>query len=104
MNDPLTRPLATAIGQTVNKPASTIYRWRQDNPALFQAVREYAARRGVTPSVDDAYQAGYDATGLGISDCPFVTIGMTPEDKRLADAWLDGRTDATHTNPREPAP
>jgi len=33
------------IADAINKPASTVYRWRKDNKALFQAVREYAARQ-----------------------------------------------------------
>ena len=49
MTDTLTRKEIEAIGQAVNKPASTIYRWRQDNPALFEAVYDYAVNQGLEP-------------------------------------------------------
>lgn len=88
----LTRKEAEAIGQAVNKPASTIYRWRKDNPELFEAVREYAQRQQDEPDPGRAYREGYRAgeVGLGISDCPYVTTAMTAQDKALADAWIQG--------------
>jgi len=52
MTDTLSRKEAEAIGQAINKPVSTIYRWRKDNPPLFAAVREYAGRHAGTPSGD----------------------------------------------------
>ncbi len=33
------------IAAAIHKPESTVYRWRQDNPDLFRAAREYAERR-----------------------------------------------------------
>lgn len=32
------------IAEAVNKPESTIYRWKRENPALYVAVLEYAER------------------------------------------------------------
>lgn len=32
------------IAQTVNKPESTVYRWRHENHELFTAAKEYAER------------------------------------------------------------
>lgn len=31
------------IAAAVNKPRSTIYRWRKENPDLYQAAADYAA-------------------------------------------------------------
>ncbi len=33
------------IAEAVNKPQSTIYRWKHDNPDLFQAAKDYAEKR-----------------------------------------------------------
>jgi len=33
------------IARAINKPESTVYRWRNENPDLFRAVREYAERK-----------------------------------------------------------
>lgn len=40
----MTNVTMAAIAKAVNKPESTIYRWKKENPELFEAVREYAAR------------------------------------------------------------
>ncbi len=32
------------IAEAVNKPQSTVYRWRHENRDLFQAAKEYAER------------------------------------------------------------
>lgn len=32
------------IAQAVNKPESTVYRWRNENHELFTAAKEYAER------------------------------------------------------------
>lgn len=42
------------IAAAIHKPESTVYRWRQDNPDLFRAVKEYAERRSVTSSEKNA--------------------------------------------------
>ena len=95
----LSRAEIERIGEAVNKPASTIYRWRKDNPALFEAAYDYASKRGlVTPSgdqVERAYQEGMQASGCaGVSDCPYVTSSMTERDHALSDAWIAGLNDA----------
>lgn len=41
----LSRAEAKAIGEAINKPSSTIYRWRIANPELFEAVRQYTKRK-----------------------------------------------------------
>lgn len=33
------------VARAVKKPESTVYRWRLDNPELFQAAKEYAERK-----------------------------------------------------------
>ena len=33
------------IADTVNKPESTIYRWKKDNLDLYTAAKEYAERK-----------------------------------------------------------
>lgn len=68
-----------AIGASVNKPQSTVYRWRNANPELFQAAYEYASKRGLVPPSDNqverAYQEGVNAAGrAGISDCPMSRL------------------------------
>lgn len=106
----LSRQDAAAIGQAVNKPASTIYRWRKDNPELFQAVREYAQRleQAAAPTADKAYWEGRRAAedGAGISDCPYTQVmSMTRRDTELADSWIAGLRDAlSHDeSPADPA-
>ncbi|GAA0586576.1 hypothetical protein ACFQH5_20315 [Halomonas salifodinae] len=42
------------IAAAIHKPESTVYRWRQDNPNLFRAVKEYAERRSGTSSAKKA--------------------------------------------------
>lgn len=94
-----------AIGASVNKPRSTLYRWRRENQELFQAAYEYASKRGLVPPSDNqverAYQEGVNAAGrAGISDCPYVTSGMDELGHQLSDAWIAGLRDgdsALHT-------
>ncbi|MGP9633718.1 hypothetical protein ACT3R7_11695 [Halomonas sp. AOP43-A1-21] len=97
----LTAEQMAAIGTSVNKPRSTMYRWRNDNPELFQAAYEYASKRGLVPpsdnQIDRAYQEGVKAAGYaGISDCPYVTSGMNELDHKLSDAWIAGLHDGAN--------
>lgn len=92
----MTNVTMAAIAKAVNKPESTIYRWKKENPELFEAVREYAARiaQASEPTADKAYWEGRAAVGKGISDCPYTrTMTMTSHDKELADAWIEGLKD-----------
>lgn len=70
----LTREQAETIGQAVNKPASAIYRWRKDNPALFEAVRQYADRAPRHTVEELLAQCDLDAPGeKGDSAPPLMT-------------------------------
>lgn len=49
------------IAAAVNKPRSTIYRWRKENPDLYQAAADYAAgMRGQRDRLREALESVVD--------------------------------------------
>jgi len=45
----MTQPTLRAIAKAVGKAPSTVMRWKKDNPALYEAARDYAAKHATPP-------------------------------------------------------